>query len=288
MSKTEASAAKTVEKVEIDLSEKGLTELARMLVQSGRMSAPSFTNWCSRVAPSASRWARSQSDAKEAAAGTSGKAGNRKGSKTTNTAAPVAVQPGNTSVKVNKKTVNDGLKFSGFIKAHPYESVGSWAEVLSASSEDKERWMMDHLMVRGKAPSKETVLNILGGFGLNEAEIKQSRAWFPFLPDSSAQYHALVSSYDEDAGLIEPGTELYDKAPAPAASYAAAASRDTIPAGSTGTSLSGGPPLSAEAKVFKGTALKYTSIDIPSKPDNVWFKAGKARGRGKDKKSGNA
>jgi hypothetical protein len=186
---------------------------------------------------------------------------------------------------VNKKTINDGLKFSGFKKAHPNASAGSWAEVLSASSEDKESWMREHIVLRGNAPSKETVLRILGDFNLNEEEIKQSRAWFPFLPDSSAQYHALESSYDGDGGLKEPNTELMTKAPAKAASYAAVASRDIVPAGSTGTSLSGGSLLSADAREYvSNTYIPASSLDKP-----IWLPAsrtGKNRGRKGNGKGG--
>jgi hypothetical protein len=165
-----------IEKVEIDLTEKGLTELAKMLVQSGRMSAPSFTNWCSRVSPQASRWARPKRESSKAGKAKSGPNNTERGS------LPKATPKGGSN-SGKPVSVKDAYKLSGFKKAWPDVRIDTWKEVLSAPVALKRTWFNCHKTILDNVQDRKAAAQAhLAKFNLNEDEFKHSRAWFPLLP----------------------------------------------------------------------------------------------------------
>jgi hypothetical protein len=176
-----------IETVEIDLSERGLTELAKMLVQSGRMSAPSFTNWCSRVSPQASRWARADQ--------VPSRAGKAKGKKPNNDGSS-RTTPKDESRAGKPVGVKDAHKLSGFKKAWPDVNVKTWKEVLGASEALKRTWMTRHKMIMDVQDRKTAAQTHLAGLNLSEEELRHSRAWFPLFPgdDNKELYDSITTS----------------------------------------------------------------------------------------------
>jgi hypothetical protein len=254
-----------VEKVEIDLSEKGLTDLARMLVQSGRMSAPSFSNWSSRVSSQASRWARANRESSKAGKGS--KPNKEGGSKTA---------PKDESKPGKPVSVKDANKLSGFKKAWPGVNINTWKGVLSASEALRRSWMVRHKEALGNSQNRrEAAQAFLAQFGLNEAEMKQSRAWFPLLPgdDNKELYKSIsieaeIPQQEEDTSVARmPGAALK--------------AGDEDAAGPSNAWAGGGLKLVMDQTGTTGTS--------PRQPfaSSKWSKVGHKNGRAQSRKGGN-
>jgi hypothetical protein len=207
---TKAPVVTNVEKVEVDLTEKGLTELAKMLVQSGRMSAPSFTNWCSRVSSQGSRWARiAQGDSSM-----TGKPGKRPEKKKVRSIATAAKDGDTSEGSKSKKSIKDGFKLSGLKKANPPFDTTSWESVLASSDEVKTQWYQWTKTFLSMAENKALATReLFNSLNLSEEEMKGSRAWFPILPGKAEK--ELYDGITPDPALQVSGgdVEITDTSP---------------------------------------------------------------------------
>jgi hypothetical protein len=263
MSSKASDFANKVETVEIDLSEKGLTDLAKMLVQSGRMSAPSFTNWCSRVSPQASRWARAQ---KEDAS----KAGPEKKAKEGGSKATLKGEQ-----KAGKaKDVKNVPKLSGFKKAWPAISLTTWEGVLDASEALKRTWYVHNkAKLNMDSDRKVAAQTYLQSLGLTEDEMKASRAWFPILPGLKEK-ELYDSIPDEEVECPPPD-------PGPVDSMTVSPSADgkvAAPAVVSYASVVGVPTLVTDQAGRTGTSLQVAALKRGVVKNNVPNKGRRGRG----------
>jgi hypothetical protein len=175
-----------VEMVTVPLSEKGLTDLAAMLVKSGRLSAASFREWSNRTQQIAGRWV------------TKGKTGKEpkkpKGSGN-------STNPGKTTdpKRKGKDQVKDTERFRILKKIYPECKLGNWGEVMNLTSAKAMELQIKLLEKRQEFLDAGGIRFGLESLGLNEEEIKLSRSVFPYLPK-----YQTVESRQDLAGAVPP------------------------------------------------------------------------------------
>jgi hypothetical protein len=188
----EARAIPQVETVNVPLSERGLTDLAAMLVKSGRLSAASFREWAHRTQQIAGRWATETSKTSAA-----------KGSVTTKASSTTASRSQGKAKKVSK----DAEKFRVLKLLLPKCKLGNWDEVINLKPDKAIALQKELLELRGKFLAAE------GGQGirevLNEDDYKISKSVFPYLPrfrdPSSRDVLGECANSGEGGGQDKPG-----------------------------------------------------------------------------------
>jgi len=182
-------SAKALDSVEVELaavpfSEKGLSDLAKALVESGSMSAHAFNSWCSRMAPLAVRWERSQQQKEKPAL--------PKVVKPSHARKPAKERVGepseNDQPQQDKKPSKNDLKLAGFIKVHPDCAAMSWKDIRDASKEKVTEWYHSHHSTMELVHGKSDVHAFLSSRGLVDSEINMSKAWFPYFQERRELY----------------------------------------------------------------------------------------------------
>jgi hypothetical protein len=166
----DARAVPRVETVQVDLSEKGLTDLSAMLIKSGLFSAASFREWSHRTQQLARRWVHK----------TKPLGGEKKANKRGSNTALSGQKPPSKGGKSNKKSKE---KFLVLKKLIPSCTLGNWDEVNNQSHAKMVALQTKITKKRQEILAVSSdIKSGLADLGLTEEEIKLSRAFFPYLP----------------------------------------------------------------------------------------------------------
>jgi hypothetical protein len=186
---SKAQAVPAVEHVQVDLSEKGLTDLAAMLVKSGRMSSASFQEWAHRTSKVTGRWTRENKASK-------GAKSNKKS---------MTSKSGSGTKIGSEPSKKDKTKLAVLLKVVPACRLGQWAEVKDLRPK-KAMELQNSIsevyetFTKAGMTAKEGLINL----GLTEEEIKTSRSFFPYLPRFQNPANRRVL---ESAGVTPKGSD---------------------------------------------------------------------------------